>query len=234
MRKSRRHAHLSCTDLELRIHDFQSTSRVFSLRCSPEACIRLQIKTFLSPRECTGMGGEGGISYVSHSTMRMRCASLGSSTSRQVTRDTSLLYRGSWMLGRRLEEIVNWRNYLYQDATKCVLRVFTNLSRTLLAWRRSFSRTALVPGSSQSSSALEQQLFKDTSKLVREQVFTARRTSINFRLGFACSFLSNQFHRVDFFFFFFTSFTFIYVHLFSPSPSLHTPRERLAARGHVY
>lgn len=29
------------------------------------------------------------------------------------------------------------------------------LSRTLLAWRRSFSRTALVPGSSQSSSALE-------------------------------------------------------------------------------
>jgi len=57
---------------------------------------------------------------------------------------------------------------LYQDATKCVLRVFTNLSRTLLAWRRSFSRTALVPGSSQSSSALEQQLFKDTSKLVRE------------------------------------------------------------------
>lgn len=52
---------------------------------------------------------------------------------------------------------------LYQDATKCVLRVFTNLSRTLLAWRRSFSRTALVPGSSQSSSALEQRLFKDTA-----------------------------------------------------------------------
>lgn len=41
------------------------------------------------------------------------------------------------------------------------VRVFTNLSRTLLAWRRSFSRTALVPGSSQSSSALEQRLFKD-------------------------------------------------------------------------
>lgn len=43
---------------------------------------------------------------------------------------------------------------------ECVLRVFTNLSRTLLAWRRSFSRTALVLGSSQSSSALEQRLFK--------------------------------------------------------------------------
>lgn len=41
-----------------------------------------------------------------------------------------------------------------------LLRVFTNLSRTLLAWRRSFSRTALVLGSSQSSSALEQRLFE--------------------------------------------------------------------------
>lgn len=68
---------------------------------------------------------------------------------------------------------------LYQDATKCVLRVFTNLSRTLLAWRRSFSRTALVPGSSQSSSALEQQLFKDTSKLVQEQVFSSRYKDTN-------------------------------------------------------
>ena len=38
--------------------------------------------------------------------------------------------------------------------------MFTNLSRTLLAWRRSFSRTALVLGSSQSSSALEQRLFE--------------------------------------------------------------------------
>lgn len=50
--------------------------------------------------------------------------------------------------------------FFYQNATKCILRVFTNLSRTLLACRRSFSRTALVPGSSQSSSALEQQVSK--------------------------------------------------------------------------
>jgi len=81
----------------------------------------------------------------------------------------------------RGEEGSGYEGYdLYQDATKCVLRVFTNLSRTLLAWRRSFSRTALVPGSSQSSSALEQQLFKDTSKLVREFI-TSRRGDI-FRL----------------------------------------------------
>lgn len=55
----------------------------------------------------------------------------------------------------------NKRIYIFKsDAIKCVLRVFTNLSRTLLACRRSFSRTAFVPGSSQSSSALEQQVAK--------------------------------------------------------------------------
>ena len=52
------------------------------------------------------------------------------------------------------------KGFICQNASKCVLRVFTNLSRTLLACRRSFSRSALVPGSSQSSSALEQQVSK--------------------------------------------------------------------------
>lgn len=57
------------------------------------------------------------------------------------------------------------RNYfcISQDATKCMLHVFTNLSHTFLIRRRSSSRIAFVPGKPQSSCVLEQRLFKDTA-----------------------------------------------------------------------
>lgn len=108
-----------------------------------QTCIRLSRGT-LSERMCNG------VSYLTFGD-------------RDIRTYRSRRKRHIRISGYRNEKNGRNRNCFRILRCKTKVRVFTNLSRTLLAWRRSFSRTALVPGSSQSSSALEQRLFKDTA-----------------------------------------------------------------------